>query len=51
MEILFIAGAIASILGLGVALFVARKVVSIGDSISVKGQGNITAGRDADVRG
>lgn len=46
MEILHIVGSAASILGLLVALFVAQKVLKIDNSISVKGDRNLTAGRD-----
>lgn len=49
MEALGAIGAAASILSLFVSLFVAVKVVQLGNAVGVKGQGNVTAGRDATV--
>lgn len=46
MDLLNIIGAVASIIGLLVSLFVAQKVMKIDSDIHVKGDRNIIAGRD-----
>lgn len=46
METLQLVAAVCSILSLLVSLFVASKIVTIGNKIKVKGEGNITIGGD-----
>ncbi|WP_171017113.1 hypothetical protein [Pseudomonas sp. G(2018)] len=46
MEILEIINSISSILSLLVSLFVAAKVVKIGNSVHIKGNDNMTIGGD-----
>ncbi|WP_433765904.1 hypothetical protein [Pseudomonas putida] len=50
MEILNIIDSISSILSLLVSLFVAAKVVKIGNDISVKGDNNMTIGGNAKIK-
>lgn len=51
MQSLNIAGSIASLLSLAISVFVAFKVIRIGNSIHVKGSRNVTVGRDANFQG
>ena len=47
MDILNVIGSIASVLSLLVSVFVANRVVKIGNSVVIKGKGNFAVGGDA----
>ncbi|MCW5200322.1 hypothetical protein VU07_00680 [Desulfobulbus sp. F4] len=47
IELLSIIGSIASIISFFISIFTVYKLVTIGNSISVKGDKNITVGGDA----
>jgi len=49
VDILSLIGNIASILSLIISIFVASRVISIENKITVDGEENIVAGRDARV--
>ena len=46
MEAFQLIAAICSIVSLFISIFVASKVITIGNKINVKGDGNTTIGRD-----
>jgi hypothetical protein len=52
IDLLSIVGSVASIISLFISIFAVYKLITIGNSIAVKGDRNITVGGDAkDIKG